>query len=177
MKTLTIIAAFAVLAVSTTANAWGPNDNNGNGYQPQAATPLTAEEMIARRAAFEKAQKEAFERHQEAIKKMQTRAPAAPSQNAMPADMQARRDAFVKDMEERRAANDKRRQAMPTQARQEMPAEMQARRDAFQKDMKERRAANDERRDAFRAAAEKRREEMMKKYNESRTSDKAAENS
>ena len=151
MKTLKIIAALAVLAVSTTASAWGPNNNNGNGYQPQAVTPLTAEEMVARRAAFKKAQKEAFERHQEAIKNMQTQAPATPAQNAMPADMQTRRDAYKKNMEERRAENDKRRQAMP--------ADIQARRDAF------------------RAASEKRREEMMKKYNESRTSEKAAENS
>ncbi len=38
MKTLSIIAAAAVLAASTSANAWGPFDNNGsnnwnnNGY-------------------------------------------------------------------------------------------------------------------------------------------------
>ena len=151
MKSLQIIAAIAVIAVSTSANASEPKDNNTNAYQAQAFTPLTAEEMVARRANFETAQKEAFERHQEAIKNMQTQAPATPAQNTMPADMQARRDAFMKQIEERRAANDKRRQ--------EMPADMQARRDAF------------------RDAAEKRREEMMKKYNESRSSEDTAENS
>ena len=85
-------------------------------------------------------------------------APAMPTRNTMPADMQTRHDAFMKDMEERRAVAEK--------GRQNMPADMQARRDAFMKGVEQRRAEN-----------EKRREERMKKYNEVRTPAKSADNS
>ena len=151
MKTLQSFVAVTILAISAIAYASEPYADNSNGYRQQAGAPLTAEEMKARRTAFEKSQKEAFERHQEAMKGKQSQATVTPTSSAMPADAQVRRDAFMKDVKERRAANEKRRQAMT--------ADMQARRDAF------------------RATAEKRREEMKEKYNKSETSKKVDKNS
>ena len=151
MKTIQSFVAVTILAVSATANASEPFANNNNGYRQHAVAPLTAEEMKTRRAAFEKSQKEAFERHQEAMKSKQSQAAVTPDSSAMPADAKVRRDAFMKDVKERRVANEKRRQAMT--------ADMQARRDAF------------------RATAEKRREEMKEKHNKSETSETADKNS
>ena len=74
--------------------------------------------------------------------------------------MQARHDAFMKDMQERRAANNTNTAPMP------MPAEMQARHDEFMKGV-----------EARRAEQQKRREEMMKKYNEARTPAQSADKS
>ena len=71
----------------------------------------TAEQMIEQKAAFEKAQKEAFERQQEMMKKSRTQAPAQAPMYNMPADMKERHDAFMKEMAKRRAESEKRRAA------------------------------------------------------------------
>ena len=151
MKLILSFFASAILIVSATASASEPSANNGNGYLQQAAAPITAEEMKAQRVAFEKSQKEAFQQHQEAMKNRQSQEATTPVSAAMPADAVVRRDAFMKDVEERRVANAKRYQ--------ERVADIQARRDAY------------------RAAAEKRREEVMEEYNKTETSEKTKENS
>ena len=184
MKTFNTIAAIAVLAASTSANAWwGPFDNdngynnnnnyrgngdgygysdgsgagdvdgdfdssfsfnmnakargqgrgngsgyngyrgyNGyqnayqNGYGPYGYAPapvLTEEQMKAQQAAFEKAQKEAYERHVEMMKNYQQQpAPAfaAPATFQVPAEIEARRAEMRKIMDERRADSEKRHQ-------------------------------------------------------------------
>jgi len=85
-----------------------------NGYGPYAYTPppaLTEEQMKAQQAAFEKAQKEAYERHAEFMKNVQQQpapAYAAPAPFQLPAEIEARRAEMRKLMDERRLESEKR---------------------------------------------------------------------
>ena len=77
-----------------------------------------AYEMKKQQEAFQKAQKEAFERHQEAMKNNQVQAPVAapaayqaPTAFQVPAHIEARRAEMKKQMEERRKEADARHEA------------------------------------------------------------------
>ena len=136
MNTLKTMAVIAILASSSSANAWGPYNNNSPapyGYAPNAynmpayaPAPMTAEQHKARQAANEKVQKEAFERHQEAMKNFQNQAPPM----NMPADVRERHDAFVKQMDERRAQAQKRHEDMKKQMEQRRQEMMKKRHEA-----------------------------------------------
>lgn len=93
----------------------GYRNGYDSGYAPYGYAPapaLTEEQVKERQAAFEKAQKEAYERQAEFMKNFQQQQPApgfaGPATYQIPSDFEARRAEMKKLMDERRAEAEKR---------------------------------------------------------------------